>query len=416
MNKMSFIEILRMALGSLGVNKLRSFLTMSGITIGVFSIIGVMTAVSALRSSIETGISFLGTNIFQFGKFPATGGGDGSQRRRYQLRQDITLAQAMRYQQLMGGNPEVICLKAFDQQGNGQAVYNGRKTTPGLRFGGTNEHFLAANQFAIEQGRNFTAEDIELARPVILIGQGILKKLFIAESPLGKIIKIKDRTYTVIGTFAEKGAQFGDSQDDIGVVPLTRFLNDFGSERVTVNIATQAPSQLSYNETIERAITAMRVVRGLKPEQENDFELYSNDSLIATFAKVADAIAAGSFVISGIALLAAGVGIMNIMLVSVTERTKEIGIRKSIGARKKSILIQFLLEAVAISLAGGVMGIFLGVAAGNGLAVMLKAAVIFPWDWAAIGLLVCSGIGVGFGFYPAWKAASLDPIEALRYE
>ena len=410
------MEILRMALGSLGVNKLRSFLTMSGITIGVFSIIGVMTAVSALRSSIETGISFLGTNIFQIGKFPATGGGDGSQRRRYQLRQDITLAQAMRYQQLMGGNPEVICLKAFDQQGNGQAVYNGRKTTPGLRFGGTNEHFLAANQFAIEQGRNFTAEDIELARPVILIGQGILKKLFIAESPLGKIIKIKDRTYTVIGTFAEKGAQFGDSQDDIGVVPLTRFLNDFGSERVTVNIATQAPSQLSYNETIERAITAMRVVRGLKPEQENDFELYSNDSLIATFAKVADAIAAGSFVISGIALLAAGVGIMNIMLVSVTERTKEIGIRKSIGARKKSILIQFLLEAVAISLAGGVMGIFLGVVAGNGLAVMLKAAVIFPWNWAAIGLLVCSGIGVGFGFYPAWKAASLDPIEALRYE
>ena len=322
----------------------------------------------------------------------------------------------MRYQQLMGGNPEVICLKAFDQQGNGQAVYNGRKTTPGLRFGGTNEHFLAANQYAIEQGRNFTTEDIELARPVILIGQGILKKLFIAESPLGKIIKIKDRTYTVIGTFAEKGAQFGDSQDDIGVVPLTRFLNDFGSERVTVNIATQAPSQLSYNDTIERAITAMRVVRGLKPEQENDFELYSNDSLIATFAKVADAIAAGSFVISGIALLAAGVGIMNIMLVSVTERTKEIGIRKSIGARKKSILIQFLLEAVAISLAGGVMGIFLGVAAGNGLAVMLKAAVIFPWNWAAIGLLVCSGIGVGFGFYPAWKAASLDPIEALRYE
>ena len=410
------MEILRMALGSLGVNKLRSFLTMSGITIGVFSIIGVMTAVSALRSSIETGISFLGTNIFQLGKFPATGGGDGSQRRRYQLRQDITLAQAMRYQQLMGGNPEVICLKAFDPQGNGQAVYNGRKTTPGLRFGGTNEHFLAANQYAIEQGRNFTTEDIELARPVILIGQGILKKLFIAESPLGKIIKIKDRTYTVIGTFAEKGAQFGDSQDDIGVVPLTRFLNDFGSERVTVNIATQAPSQLSYNDTIERAITAMRVVRGLKPEQENDFELYSNDSLIATFAKVADAIAAGSFVISGIALLAAGVGIMNIMLVSVTERTKEIGIRKSIGARKKSILIQFLLEAVAISLAGGVMGIFLGVAAGNGLAVMLKAAVIFPWNWAAIGLLVCSGIGVGFGFYPAWKAASLDPIEALRYE
>ena len=413
---MRIAEILRMALGSLGVNKLRSFLTMSGITIGVFSVIGVMTAVGALRNSIETGLSFLGTNMFQFAKFPITGGGDGSQRRRYQLRRDITLAQAMRYQQLMAGVSDVICLKTFDQTGGGQAVYNGRKTTPGLTFGGTNENFLAANQFTIEQGRNFTSDDVELARPVIIIGQGILKKLFLAESPLGKMIKIKDRTYTVIGTFAEKGSQFGNSQDDIGMIPITRYLNDYGSERVSINVATQAPSQLVYNETIEKAITAMRIVRNLKPEDENDFELYSNDTLIGAFAKIADVIAAGSFVISGIALLAAGVGIMNIMLVSVTERTKEIGIRKSIGARKKSILFQFLIEAVTISLAGGVMGILLGVAGGNGVAMMLKASAVFPWNWALIGLVVCSGIGVGFGFYPAWKAASLDPIEALRYE
>ena len=160
----------------------------------------------------------------------------------------------------------------------------------------------------------------------------------------------------------------------------------------------------------------MRIARGLKPEQENDFELFSNESLIAAFAKVADVIAAGSFVISGIALLAAGVGIMNIMLVSVTERTKEIGIRKSIGARKINILFQFLIEAVAISLAGGALGILLGAAGGNGLALLMNANMVFPWDWALIGLLVCTGIGVGFGFYPAWKAASLDPIEALRYE
>jgi putative ABC transport system permease protein len=413
---MRIVEILRMALGSLGVNKLRSFLTMSGITIGVFSVIGVMTAVGALRNSIETGLSFLGTNMFQFAKFPITGGGDGSQRRRYQLRRDITLAQAMRYQQLMAGASDVICLKTFDQTGGGQAVYNGRKTTPGLTFGGTNENFLAANQFTIDQGRNFTSDDIELARPVIIIGQGILKKLFLAESPLGKMIKIKDRTYTVIGTFGEKGSQFGNSQDDIGMIPITRYLNDYGSERVSINVATQAASQLVYNETIEKAMTAMRIVRNLKPEDDNDFEIYSNDTLIGAFAKVADVVAAGSFVISGIALLAAGVGIMNIMLVSVTERTKEIGIRKSIGARKKSILFQFLIEAVTISLAGGVMGILLGVAGGNGVAMLLKASAVFPWNWALIGLVVCSGIGIGFGFYPAWKAASLDPIEALRYE
>ena len=413
---MNLSEIFRMALGSLRVNKLRSFLTMTGITIGVFSVIGVMTAVAALRNSIETGISFLGTNIFQFAKFPISGEGDGSQRRRLDLRRDITLAQAMRYQQLMAGNSDVICLKVFDRTGLGQAVYNGRKTTPGLTFAGTNEHFLTANQYAIGLGRNFTPDDIELARPIIIIGQGIVVKLFPAENPLGKLIKILGRTYTVIGVFAEKGSQFGQSQDDIAVIPITRYMNDYGSERVTVNIATQAASQLVYNETIEKGITALRIVRGLKPEEENDFELYSNDSLISAFAKIADVVAAGSFIISGIALLAAGVGIMNIMLVSVTERTKEIGIRKSIGARKRSILIQFLIEAVAISLAGGVMGIIFGIGIGNLVAVLLKATLVFPWDWTLIGLLVCSGIGVVFGFYPAWKAAGLDPIEALRYE
>jgi putative ABC transport system permease protein len=233
---------------------------------------------------------------------------------------------------------------------------------------------------------------------------------------VGKTIKIAQRTYVVIGTFAEKGSIFGQSGDNLAMIPITRYFSDLGSENYTVNIATEAPNHILYNETMDKGLTAMRIVRGLKPEEENDFELYSNESLLGAFAKVADVITAGSFVISGIALLAAGVGIMNIMLVSVTERTKEIGIRKSIGARKRSILTQFLIEAVAISLAGGVFGIALGVGVGDLLAMWMKAEVVFPLDWAVLGLLVCSGIGIGFGFYPAWKAASLDPIEALRYE
>jgi len=408
-------ETLRMALSSLGVNKLRSFLTMLGITIGVFSVIGVMTAVSALRNSIETGLSFLGSNMVQFAKYPTFTNG-GADRRKYDLRRNITLEQAQRYQRLMESFTDVVCLKVFEQNSAPQAVYQNRKSTPGVTFGGSNENFLVANQYAIEIGRNITAEDVELGRPVIIIGQDLVKKLFPSESPLDKLIKIAGRTYTVIGTFTPKGSSFGQSQDDIAIVPITRFLSDYGANNYTVNVATQAPSQLLYNDTVDKGITAMRIVRGLKPEDENDFEIYSNDSLVAAFAKVADAVRAGAFVISAIALLAAGVGIMNIMLVSVTERTKEIGIRKSIGARKFNILTQFLIEAVAISLAGGLLGILLGVAGGNALALMLKASVVFPWDWAALGLIVCSAIGIGFGFYPAWKAAALDPIEALRYE
>jgi putative ABC transport system permease protein len=408
-------EIFRMALGSLGANKLRSGLTMFGITVGVFSVIGVMTAVTVLRTSIETGLSFLGSNMFQLAKYPLNGGGPEG-RRKYDLRRNITLEQAMRYQQMMEGVATVVCLKTFENNAAVQAVYNGRKTTPSLTFGGSNEHFLAANQYAIDLGRNFTQDDVELARPVVIIGQGILAKLFPSENPLGKAIKVNDRSYFVIGVFAPKGSSFGGNQDDIAMIPITRFMGDFGAERRSVNIATQAPSQALLNETMDQGVTAMRVVRGLRPELENDFEMYNNDSIIGIIAKVADTIAAGSFIISAIALLAAGIGIMNIMLVSVTERTKEIGIRKSIGARKKNILWQFLIEAVMISLLGGMFGIMLGVAGGNMLAIMMDTAAVIPWLWVAIGLIVCSGIGVTFGFYPAWKAASLDPIEALRFE
>jgi putative ABC transport system permease protein len=314
----------------------------------------------------------------------------------------------------MDGSADIICLKAFNH--GAIASYGGRQTTPDEDYGGSNEYFLAANQFSIELGRNFTGADIELAQPVAIIGQDIVKKLFPSESPLGKAIKLGGHAYTVIGTFATKGTAFGQSEDGIAMVPITRFLNDNGREKYSINIAVIAPSPIEYNDTMDKGATAMRIVRGLRPMDENDFEIYSNDSLIAMFAKVADALSAGALVISAIALVAAGVGIMNIMLVSVTERTKEIGVRKSIGARRSNILAQFLLESVTISLVGGLAGILLGVIAGDGLALALSAEVIFPWDWAAIGLTVCTAIGVGFGFYPALRASRLDPIEALRFE
>jgi putative ABC transport system permease protein len=409
-------EVIKMAFSALGINKLRSFLTMSGITIGVFSVIGVMTAVSALRGSIETGLSFLGSNIFQFAKYPTGLTVDGNDRHKYEIRKNINLAQAERFIELMHGTADVVCLKAFENSAPVQATFGGRKTTPGVTFGGSNEYFLTANQYTIDSGRNFTGADIDLIRPVAIIGQDIVTKLYPSESPLGKLIKANGRTYTVIGTFASKGSMFGQSEDQIIMVPITRFLMDFGQENYSINIATQAPSQLLYNETMDKGIGAMRIVRGLRPDQENDFELYSNDSLVAAFAKIADVVSGGAFIISAIALLAAGVGIMNIMLVSVTERTREIGVRKAVGARRVLILTQFLVESVVLSVTGGLFGIVLGTAAGNALALFLKVSIVFPWGWALTGVVVCSFIGIVFGLYPAWKASSLDPIDALRFE
>jgi putative ABC transport system permease protein len=409
-------EVIKMAFGALGVNKLRSFLTMSGITIGVFSVIGVMTAVSALRGSIETGLSFLGSNIFQFAKYPTGITVDGNDRHKYEIRRNIKLAEAQRYKELMGPYSTEVCLKSFENNSPVQATYGGRKTTPGVTFGGSDENFLTTNQFTIDTGRNFTGADVDLIRPVAIIGQDIVSKLYPSESPLGKLVKANGRTYTVIGTFAAKGSMFGQSEDQIIMVPITRFLMDFGAQNYSINIATQAQSQLLYNDTMDRGIGAMRIVRGLRPDQEDDFELYSNDSLVAAFAKIADVISGGAFIISAIALLAAGVGIMNIMLVSVTERTREIGVRKAVGARKVLILTQFLVESMVLSVTGGMFGIVLGTIAGDALALFLKVSIVFPLGWAVTGVLVCSFIGIAFGLYPAWKASSLDPIDALRFE
>ena len=405
-----------MALSSLGANKLRAALTMTGITIGVFSIISVMTAIGALQSSIESGISFLGSNIFQFGKYPVNINAGGEIKKKYQNRRDISYRQALHYYELMQGSAREICLKCFGYELKGQAVYNGVKTTPSLLIVGTNRSFLTANAYTLGYGRNLNDEDVDFARNVIVVGKMIEKRLFPHESPIGKVIRMSGHTYTIIGVLAEKGTSFGQSQDDVCMMPITRFFEDFGSAKRTVNIATQSFSQQTYNGTLDRGIGAMRIARGLRADQENDFEIYSNDSLKSAFTSIAGVVRIGAFVISFIALVAAGIGIMNIMLVSVTERTKEIGVRKSIGARRRDILRQFLTEAVFISEAGGILGIILGVIGGDLLAVWLKVDIIFPFGWAIAGLVVCSAIGIGFGLYPAYRAAALDPIEALRYE
>jgi putative ABC transport system permease protein len=413
---MLFREIIAMALSSLGANKLRAALTMIGITIGVFSIISVMTAIGALQNSIESGISFLGSNVFQFAKYPVNIDTGGETKKKYQNRRNVNYRQALRYYELMRGDAQEICLKCFGRDLKGQAVYNGIKTTPSLTVVGTNRGFLIANAYTLGYGRNLNDEDVDLARDVIVVGKMIEKRLFPHESPIGKVIRMSGHTYTVIGVLAEKGTSFGQSQDDICLMPITRFFENYGEANRTVNIATQPFSTELYNRTLDKGISAMRIARGLNANQENDFEIYTNDSLKSAFASVAGVVRIGAFVISFIALVAAGIGIMNIMLVSVTERTKEIGVRKSIGARSRDIMRQFLTEAVFISEAGGILGIILGVIGGDLLAAWLKVDLIFPFGWAFAGLVVCSAIGIGFGLYPAYRAAALDPIEALRYE
>jgi putative ABC transport system permease protein len=406
------LEIVQMAWSSLGANKLRSSLTISGITVGIFSVISVMTTISALQSSIETGLSFLGANIFQFAKYPGTIHVSGDER--YRNRRNIDYETYLKFARLVGDRVQLITPKVFDE--NVQAVFENRKTNPNLEVCGTNQGFIIANDFSIASGRNLTPNDVELARNVCVVGKSVVERLFPEGDAVGKTIRLDGRSYLVVGTFGPKGEAFGANQDNQVIIPITRFFENYGSANRSLNIAVQAQNQLVYEKTMGYAIGAFRKARELKPEDPNDFEIYSNDSLLTAFHEVASMVRIGAFVISTIALIAAGVGIMNIMLVSVTERTKEIGVRKSLGARQSDIRLQFLLEALFLSLIGAFSGIVLGVAAGNGFAAFVKAQTVFPLGWSILGVLVCSAIGIIFGLYPAHKAASVDPIEALRYE
>jgi len=212
------------------------------------------------------------------------------------------------------------------------------------------------------------------------------------------------------------GASLGGEQDNFVVIPLTTGLDRYGRPWRSVSILVQAHNQDTYDDTVEQVRGILRAVRKVPPGKEDDFEVFSNDSLIRQFKQLTFTVRVGVAVISSIALLAAGIGIMNIMLVSVTERTREIGIRRAIGAKKRNILVQFIMEAIVLCEIGGLIGVALGVATGNAAAYFLEVPPEFPVDWMLLGLLICSIVGIVFGTYPAIKAANLDPIESLRYE
>jgi putative ABC transport system permease protein len=405
-------ETITQAIYSLTVNKLRSWLTIMGVAVGVFSIIAVMTALDAIDKSVESGLASLGANTFQIQKNPATTFGSGHSRNLYANRKDITWQQALLFKKSMEATSRNIGFMISSMAN--QAKYASLTTNPDVTMTGGDENFSASSGCIVASGRNLAESDIRYAKNSVVLGNEVATTLFPSGvNPQNKSIKINGEVYTVAGVFDKKGAAFGQSQDNFVLIPITRYL-DHINEKSSVSITIEAISRKDYPLAIDRAIGAMRLARGLTVKDANDFEIRTNESLIDSFRDIQRAIGTGAFIISFMALLTAGVGIMNIMLVSVTERTREIGIRKSVGAPRGVILYQFLFEALFLSLAGGVIGIITGVATGNVVAFKFNLPPIFPWLWIIISMVVCSGIGMTFGLFPAWKAANLDPVEALR--
>jgi putative ABC transport system permease protein len=409
----NFRESLQMALSSVKTSKLRSLLTLLGIAVGVFSIISVMTAVGVLKNSIEEGMMQLGANTFQVQKFPAfqTGPGD---RHRFRNRKDITYEQAVAVRE----KATLASAVGIEMWRFGLVfVWNGQKTNPNISIGGENLDGLVTNDWTVEIGRSFSQQDLDEGRKVMILGKALAEKLFPPSiNPLGESVRADGSVYQVIGVFESKGGALGGNQDNFGAIPITTYMHKYGKATRSVNIMVKAINRESMEDAIEQVRLILRTARKVPPGAEDDFAWFSNDSLIKQFDEFTLYLRLGVMLISFIALLAAGVGIMNIMLVSVNERIKEIGIRKAIGARKRDIMQQFIIEAVTLSSVGGVIGMVLGFIMAGLVSLAIRLPATVSWWSVLLGFGFSAAVGIFFGWYPARRAAELDPIEALRYE
>jgi putative ABC transport system permease protein len=377
-------ESFLMALGALVAHKLRSALTLLGVLVGVFSIIVVMTAMRVLQQNIERELSGLGSQTFQVQKWPGAyfGGPEGFEK--FWRRPQLTLAHGHQVQERATLARHVGIERNF-WAGEASSRYD--KSPPGVPLHGVTPGTFPARNWTVAEGRQLTEADVDGAHTVCVLGAGLARTLFPFGSPLGDSVKLDGINYNVVGVLESRGASLGSDQDNFAVMPLTTGLNRYGSVGHSVSILVQARDAASYDDTVEQVRGLLRALRKVTPGQEDDFEIFSNDSLIAQFA---------SF--------------------TATVRTREIGIRRAVGARKRNIIMQFILEAVVLCEIGGAIGVVLGILAGNATALFLKVPPTIPFDWIAVGLLLCSLVGIIFGTYPAVRAANLDPIESLRYE
>lgn len=407
---MQFIEIIKQAISSLRINMLRSSLTLLAIAVGVFAIISANTSVLVLDTFFKETLNLMGGNVITVTRTPAIQlGGDNSA---FRNRQPITLAQMEELEEMADMASRIGPATSFAQAA---VSYGGESTEPNVSIDGANEFFLSNNAFDIAQGRNFLAEDIDYARPLVILGADVANTLFEFREPLDEVIRVNGRPYTVIGVAEERGEIFGQSLDNFVLLPYTTLTAIYGSQR-NITFQVQAAGVEQIEAVMDEVIGLFRVIRDVSPEAVNDFELSTNESLSDVFEQFTGILYLIGFIVGGIALLGAGIGVMNIMLVSVTERTREIGIRKTVGATRKAITYQFLMESIMICQIGGVIGILFGALVGNVAAILLESSIVFPWSAAFQGVIGMTLIGTAFGVYPAFKAAQLDPVESLRYE
>lgn len=408
-----FRENLRISIRAIRSNRVRAILTICIIAIGIMALVGILTAIDAIKSSLTSQFTMMGANSFTISS-RGMNVQVGNDRKRLRNYSQISYREALDFKSRFT-EPAFVSI-SVNATNLCTVRYGSKETNPNVNMNGVDENYLSVSGYEIDNGRNFSPEEVQMNRRLVLMGSEIASDIFPSGvDPVGKEVTVAGLKLQVAGVLKSRGAS-AMAGDRICLIPVTTAREYFSRPNMNFSITVLPMNPVNLDVMAGEAEGIFRVIRHLLPKDESDFNVVKSDTILNMLLKNIKYVTLAATLIGIVTLFGAAVGLMNIMLVSVTERTREIGVRKAIGAKPSIIKSQFLMESILIGQFGGVFGIILGILIGNGISSMLRTSFIVPWFWILTGIIVCLIVGIASGYAPAVKAAGIDPIEALRYE
>lgn len=407
-------ENIRIAMGSIRTQLLRTILTVLIIAIGITALVGILTVVAALENKLSTNFASMGSNTFNINQYETTTRRRGG-KEIVKINPIISYPEAKAFKEKYK-YPFTQTSLSFIATSNAEVKFEAQKTDPEITIVGVDDYFLKNSGLETALGRNFTGFDIENNTYNCIVGSDFEKGLLKDINPIDKVISVRGAKFKVIGVLKEKGSTFGNSQDLRVLIPIQLARSLFTAPNINYSMSMMAAKEALLDEAVNNAEITMRRIRKLNPVQDNNFGISRSDDLINRIAEITGVLSASAWIISIITIFGSSIALMNIMLVSVTERTREIGVRKALGAKRSTIAFQFFIETLIIGQLGGLIGIILGISVGLGFSSIFDFSFVIPWSAIVAAVITTFLVAVVSGSYPALKASKLDPIEALRYE